>query len=99
MGFPLLSDPELKVIRQYGVEHHKAIEFSTGSFTAFGVTLALVPSVKTMAAPTTLLVDEDGIVRWIDQPTDYRLRSSEQKVLSAVDETFGSPAENRSASS
>ncbi|MFT5356279.1 MAG: peroxiredoxin, partial [Polyangiales bacterium] len=91
LRFPLLSDPELKVIRQYGVEHHKAIEFSKVAFTVFGMPLALVPSVKTMAIPTTLLIDEEGIVRWIDQTDDYRLRSSEERVLQAIDEVFGPP--------
>lgn len=89
LSFPLLSDPELRVIRQYGVEHHKAIEFSKAAFTVFGMPLALVPSVKAMAIPTTLLVDEDGVVRWIDQTDDYRLRSSEERVLQAIDEVFG----------
>lgn len=94
LSFPLLSDPELKVIRQYGVEHHKAIEFSKAAFTVFGMPLALVPSVKTMAIPTTILVDEDGIVRWIDQSDDYRLRSSEARVLRAIDEVFGVTAQS-----
>jgi len=89
LTFTVLADPELEVIRAYGVEHHKAVEFSTGGFTVFGIPLALVPSVKTMAIPTTLLVDEEGIVRWIDQADDYRLRSDEARVLRAIDEVFG----------
>ncbi|TNE91564.1 MAG: redoxin domain-containing protein [Deltaproteobacteria bacterium] len=84
----LLADPELAVIRTYGVEHHKAIEFSTGRFQLLGVPLALVPSVKTMAIPTTVLVDEQGIVRWIDQSEDYRLRSDNDLVLGAVRDVF-----------
>jgi len=89
LSFALLSDPNLEVIRQYGVEHHKAIEFSTGSFALFGIPLALVPSIKTMAIPTSLLVDEDGVIRWIDQADDYRLRSAEARVLRAVESAFG----------
>jgi peroxiredoxin len=88
LGFTLLSDPDLDVIRRFGLEHHKAIEFSTGSFTIFGIPLALLPSVKTMAIPTTLLVDEDGIVRWIDQADDYRIRSDTARVLTAAAEAF-----------
>jgi peroxiredoxin len=84
----LLSDPELDVIRQYGVEHHKALGFKTGSFTLFGIPLALTPSFKTMAIPTTLLIDEDGVIQWIDQTDDYRLRSSEDRVLQAVKAAF-----------
>ena len=89
LSFTLLSDPGLEVIKQYGVEHHKALEFSKGGFTLFGIPLALVPSVKKMAIPTTLLVDEGGVIRWIDQAEDYRLRSNEQRVMAAVERAFG----------
>jgi len=84
----LLSDPKLEVIRQYGAEHHKALGFTTGKFTLFGIPLALTPSFKTMAIPTSLLVDENGVIRWIDQTDDYRLRSSEDRVLQAVKTAF-----------
>jgi peroxiredoxin len=84
----LLADPKLEVIRRYGVEHHKALGFNTGSFTLFGIPLALTPSFKTMAIPTSLLVDEHGVIRWIDQADDYRLRSSNDRVLQAVREVF-----------
>lgn len=84
----LLSDAELEVIRDYGVEHHKAVEFSTGRFSIAGVPLALVPSFKTMAVPTTLLIDEHGIIRWIDQSEDYRLRSAEDRILDEVRRAF-----------
>ena len=89
LSFTVLSDANLDVIRQYGVEHHKAFGFDTGYFTVFGVPLAFQPSFKTMAIPTSLLVDEDGIVRWIDQADDYRLRSDVKRVKSAVAEVFG----------
>ena len=88
MTLRLLCDPELEVIRQYGLEHHKAIEFSTGSFTIFGMPLALVPSFKTMAIPTTLLIDEQVIVRWIDQADDYRIRSDDARVRAAIEKVF-----------
>ncbi len=66
LSMALLSDPELRVIQQYGVEHHKAIEVSTGMVNLFGVRAGLAPSIKTMAIPTTLLIDEEGLIRWID---------------------------------
>ena len=88
LSLVLLCDPELAVIRRYGVEHHKALEFSTARFTIFGIGLALVPSYKTMAIPTTLLIDEEGVVRWIDQSDDYRIRSDSERVLGAVAEVF-----------
>jgi peroxiredoxin len=91
ISMTLLADPTLDVIRQYGVEHHKAIEASTGKVNMFGVHLATVPSLKTMAIPTSLLIDEDGIIRWIDQTDDYRMRSHNERVLQAVKATFPDP--------
>ena len=88
LSFPLLSDPALDVIRQFGLEHHKAVEFSTGAFTVFGIPLAMVPSFKTMAIPTLLLVDENGVIRWIDQAEDYRIRSDAARVMGAVKSAF-----------
>lgn len=95
LHFTLLSDPDLVVIRQYGLEHHKAIEFSKGGFTLFGLPLAVAPSVRTMAIPTTLLIDEDGTIRWIDQTDDYRLRSGEARVLEAVRASFDDDAPSK----
>jgi len=90
----LLADPELRVIRQYGVEHHKAIGFKTGGFSIGGIPLTLKPpSFRSMAIPTTLLIDEDGIIRWIDQTDDYRLRSANERVLAAVRDAFGGARE------
>lgn len=88
----LLSDVNLKVIRQYGVEHHKALRMEADTFKIFGVPLRLKrPSYQAMAIPTTLLIDEEGIIRWIDQADDYSVRSDNERVLSAVREVFGEP--------
>ncbi|NQU65316.1 MAG: redoxin domain-containing protein [SAR324 cluster bacterium] len=86
----LLSDEKLEVIRQYGVEHHKALNFTTGTFTIYGIPFSLSPpSFKTMAIPTTLLIDEKGVILWIDQAADYRIRSDEERVVQAVKNAFG----------
>lgn len=85
----LLADPQLEVIRQYGVEHHKAFGFDTrNTLTLGGIPLGLVPSFKVMAIPTSLIVDETGEVRWIDQSEDYRLRSNNDRVLGAARDVF-----------
>ena len=67
LSMRVLADPTLEVIRQYGLEHHKAIEVSTGKVNLFGVHLAAVPSIKTMAIPTSLLIDE-SLIRSIAGP-------------------------------
>ncbi len=91
ISFPLLSDPELKVIRAYGVEHHKALgQTKNTSFSIGGVPIGFAPfKFDAMAIPTTLLIDETGTIRWVDQTDDYRLRSSNQRVLEAVKAAFG----------
>lgn len=90
LGFVLLCDPELEVIRQYGVEHRKALEVSGGpEFRLFGLRVGSRPRFRTMAAPTTLLIDENGVIRWIDQTDDYKVRSSAERVLGAMATTFG----------
>ena len=89
LTFTVLSDAKLKTIRQYGIEHHKMLNFKTGTFMIYGIPLALAPSFKTMAIPTTLLVDEHGIIQWIDQADDYRIRSNNDRVLNAVGSVFG----------
>jgi peroxiredoxin len=88
LNVTILSDSKLQVIRQYGVEHHKAVEFSTGSFVLFGIPLALVPFFKTMAIPTSILIDEKGLIKWIDQADDYRIRSDGDRVFQAVKNAF-----------
>ena len=85
----LLSDPRLEVIRAYGVEHHKAFELSKGPITFFGMPIGLVPRFEAMAVPTTLLIDEHGVIRWVDQSEDYKVRASRERVLGAVGATFG----------
>ena len=89
LSFKLLSDPNLEVIRQYGVEHHHALGFTTGKLMLFGIPLGFNPSFKTMAIPTTLLIDENGVIQWIDQTDDYRIRSNQDRVFQAVKSAFG----------
>ena len=90
LAFDLLSDPDLTVIRAYGVEHHKALgQTKNPKSTIGGLALGLAPfKIESMAIPTTLLIDETGVIRWIDQTDDYRLRSSTDRVMAAVQKAF-----------
>lgn len=87
LPFDLLADPELRVIRAFGLLHEKALEFRT--WTVAGIPLGLPSGKKTMAIPTTLIVDEKGIVRWIDQADDYRIRGDEKRITDALAAVFG----------
>lgn len=84
----LLADPQLHVIRLYGVEHHKALGLETSRFSLFGMPLSWKPSFKTMAIPTSLLIDEQGQIVWIDQSDDYRLRSDEATIVQAIEKAW-----------
>lgn len=83
----LLSDPDLRVIRAFGLLHEKAGRFST--FEVLGVPLGFPTGKQGMAIPTTLLVDEGGVVRWIDQAEDYRIRGDTARIEQALAEVFG----------
>jgi len=79
----MLSDRDLAVTRRLGLENRKA-----------GVRPRGVPG---LPIPTTLLVDADGRVRWIDQARDYQVRSQPERVRAAIREAFpaaggGTPA-------
>ena len=84
----LLADPELTVIRQFGLEHHKSLIVGSPQLRLFGLPLGIPKGFDAMAIPTTLLVDEAGIVQWIDQADDYRIRSDATRVEAALRKHF-----------
>ena len=88
LSFPVLCDPDLSIIKRFGLLHEGAVEFKTfflpGDF-PFGWPTGF----KQMAIPTTLLLDEQGIVRWIDQADDYRLRGDRTRTESALTDAYG----------
>lgn len=86
----LLADPGLEVIRQFGLEHHKALIVSSPVVRVAGLPIGIPRGFETMAIPTTLVVDEAGCVRWIDQADDYRIRSDAARVEAALREAFPS---------
>lgn len=70
----MLSDPDLRVTDLYNLRN-------PGNATPRGW--------KDMPIPTTILVDAQGIVRWIDQATDYQVRSHPDRVLAALRDALG----------
>ena len=42
------------------------------------------PTFRPLPIPTTILVDAQGVVRWIDQSTDYQVRSDPERVRRAL---------------
>jgi peroxiredoxin len=63
----LLADPELVVHRQYRVEFRKFTP-KRGPF-------------RDLAIPTTILIDRDGRVLWLEQTSDFRVRPQASIIL------------------
>lgn len=70
-----IADPDLDIIDLYGVRHPNALAVDPSDDRK---------SRRALAVPTAILIDASGIVRWIDQTGDYRVRSDGKRVLSAV---------------
>jgi peroxiredoxin len=66
----LLADPGAEVIRLYGVQNRNFAP-RRGPF-------------RELAIPTTLLIDPSGRVLWIEQTSDFRVRSQAEQVLEQI---------------
>lgn len=87
--FTVLSDPDLALIKRFGLLHQGALQFRIFFFGGIKFPLGWPVGFKEMAIPTTLLLDEDQVVRWIDQADDYRIRGDAARTEAALRETFG----------
>jgi peroxiredoxin len=73
----MLADPELSVTQKLGLEN-----------TAPKIK---PPGLTGLPIPTTILVDANHIVRWIDQATDYQVRTAPERVRAALVAGLGEP--------
>jgi peroxiredoxin len=69
----MLSDRDLVVTDRYGLRNPRNITPPIQGRIWNG-----------MPIPTTILVDADGRVRWIDQARDYQIRSDPERVREAL---------------
>lgn len=88
--FTLLADPRLEVIKRYGLLHEGSAEFKTFLIGKINFPLGWPVGFKQMAIPTTLILDEEHVVRWVDQADDYRIRGDASRTEAALQEVFGS---------
>jgi peroxiredoxin len=65
----MLADPDLAVTTAYGLRNETNISPS---------------GISALPVPTTILVDGNGAVRWIDQSQDYQQRSAPEQVMAAI---------------
>jgi peroxiredoxin len=75
LGMKILSDADFTVVTRYNLRQERVLAL-TG--------LPLRP----LTIPATFLLDGEGIVRWIDQAQDYRLRSDVDRVMAAIKRTL-----------
>jgi len=67
----LLADPDNQVIRRYNLQNR--------NFTPRRGPL------RELVIPATLLIDGQGMVRWLDQASDFRIRRSAQEIMARID--------------
>jgi peroxiredoxin len=67
----MLPDPSLAITDRFGLRNPRNFAPKPG---------IIVP----LPIPTTILVDADGVVRWIDQASDYMRRSDPARVLAEI---------------
>jgi len=75
LAMTMLSDESLAVADLYNLRHEQGFAPTPGKR---GI-------LRPLAIPTAILVDREGIVRWIDQTNDYRIRSDPDRVVAAVE--------------
>jgi len=71
----MLSDSDLSVTRALGLENTAP--------------MIKPPGLVGLPIPTTIIVDADHIVRWVDQAADYQVRSAPERVRAALTATLG----------
>jgi peroxiredoxin len=71
----VLSDDKLEVIERYKVRFDHGLTPTRGF-------------IRPLAVPTTVLIDAEGIVRWVHTSRDYRVRIPPDEVLSLAQEYF-----------
>jgi peroxiredoxin len=66
----LLADPDNAVIRRYNLQNRNFTP-KRGPF-------------RELVIPSIILIDPHGVVRWIDQATDFRIRRSAQDAMAQI---------------
>jgi peroxiredoxin len=86
LSFTVLSDPANQLARQLGVLTGPT-DAVIGAQSALGLDLTEgnADGTRALPMPTTVVIDQAGIIRWIDVHPDYTSRSEPAAILAAVD--------------
>ena len=86
LTFTVLSDPGNQVVKAAGILTAPSDEAGAAQL-QLGLDLTAVNADATtdLPMPTTIIVDTDHVIRWIDVHPDYSTRSEPGEILAAVD--------------
>lgn len=90
LAFTVLSDPGNQIAGELGVLTEPTPDVKAAQ-SALGLDLTAVNADGTavIPMPTTVVVDAQGDIRWIDVHPDYATRSEPEDILAAYDEAIG----------
>ena len=90
LTFAVLSDAGNKIATALGILSPERPQTAREATAALGVDVAAGngDGTDTVPMPTTLVVDANGIIRWIDVHPDYTERTEPQAILDAVAATI-----------
>ncbi|TGD84419.1 AhpC/TSA family protein [Mycolicibacterium sp. CH28] len=88
LTFPVVSDPGNQIAAQLGILSEPIAE-AVIAMAELGLDLAdfNADGTRALPMPTTVLVDSDGVIRWIDIHPNYTDRSEVADILSAIERT------------
>lgn len=85
LTFTVLSDPGAALIRAVGVLTEPSADVRAAQLDlGLDVAAGNADGTCAMPMPTVLVVDADGIVRWVDVHPDYTTRTEVSEILTAV---------------
>jgi peroxiredoxin len=86
LTFKLLSDPGNQIAKAVGIRTAPSDEARAAQL-QLGLDLTAVNADGTtgLAMPTTIIVDANQVIRWIDVHPDYTTRSEPEQILAALD--------------
>ena len=86
LAFTVLSDPGNQISRQLGILNSLRSDAVRTADAALGVDVASTNADDTddIPMPTAVIVDPEGIIRWIDVHPDFSLRTEPKAILDAL---------------
>jgi peroxiredoxin len=86
LSFTVLSDPGNQIAKAIGIVTGPSDDVRAAQL-QLGLDLIEVNADGTtnLPMPTTLIVDDDHVVRWVDVHLDYTTRSEPKEILAALD--------------